>query len=178
MSMLNSLSNLKKYNKSEEGFTLIELMIVVVIIGILAAIAIPIFANQQKAAIDATTKSDMKTAKIAMQTYLASHSKKAVIDNLGVTSSERTIFTTEGSLTTAYNPSIPQTIVQGVNLDLNLSEGTRLRIYDRQPVTGKGFEQGIFYVQAWNPDGGSYNSYQTRLYWNGETGLTECSGTC
>ena len=43
-------------------------MIVVVIIGILAAIAIPIFANQQKSAMEATLKSDMKNAAVVMQT--------------------------------------------------------------------------------------------------------------
>jgi type IV pilus assembly protein PilA len=55
--------------RGQKGFTLIELMIVIAIIGILAAIAIPQFTQYRKRAYDASAKADLKSAYTAAQAY-------------------------------------------------------------------------------------------------------------
>jgi len=57
--------------KDEKGFTLIELMIVIAIIGILAAIAIPQFSAYRSRAFVAATKADVKNCYTATQAYIA-----------------------------------------------------------------------------------------------------------
>ena len=55
----------------KKGFTLIELLIVVVIIGILAAIAIPKFANTKEKAYVASMKSDLRNMATAQESYFS-----------------------------------------------------------------------------------------------------------
>jgi type IV pilus assembly protein PilA len=55
--------------KNQKGFTLIELLIVVAIIAILAAIAIPQFAKYRQKAFNAAAESDLRNTKTGMESY-------------------------------------------------------------------------------------------------------------
>ncbi len=72
-----------KFGKGEKGFTLIELMIVVAIIGILAAIAIPQFSQYRQRGFNAAMQSDLRNAATAMETiYTDSNTYAAVLNDL------------------------------------------------------------------------------------------------
>ena len=68
-----------------KGFTLIELLIVVVIIGILAAIAIPKFANTKEKAWASTMRSDLRNLASVQETFWTDNQiyYSGVIPNLG-----------------------------------------------------------------------------------------------
>ena len=63
--------------KGEKGFTLIELMIVIAIIGILAAIAIPQFSAYRTRSFNAAANADLRNAATAQEAYFVDNSTYA-----------------------------------------------------------------------------------------------------
>ncbi|WP_348270124.1 prepilin-type N-terminal cleavage/methylation domain-containing protein [Edaphobacter paludis] len=61
--------------RSEQGFTLLELMIVMVVIGLLAAIAIPSYTNNIRNAREAVLKEDLHTMRTAIDSYTVDKQK-------------------------------------------------------------------------------------------------------
>jgi general secretion pathway protein G len=66
---MRAATNRRVGRAGEGGFTLIELMIVMAIIGILSAIAIPLFTRQVQRAKEAALKEDLHTMRTAIDSY-------------------------------------------------------------------------------------------------------------
>lgn len=69
------LVNLRKY-RNQKGFTLVEVMIVIAIIGIMAAIAIPNFIRYKKNSEDVAALSAARNAYTAALSYLADNARQ------------------------------------------------------------------------------------------------------
>ncbi|GAB3860224.1 prepilin-type N-terminal cleavage/methylation domain-containing protein [Dactylosporangium cerinum] len=66
----------KKRAAGEGGFTLVELLVVVVIIGVLVAIAVPMYLNYRKGAANKSAESDVRAAVSAVEQFYTENGNK------------------------------------------------------------------------------------------------------
>jgi prepilin-type N-terminal cleavage/methylation domain-containing protein len=90
----------------KSGFTLVEILIVLAIIGLLAVIAIPQFISYRSQAVDAQLKSDLRNAAVAVEGYFTKNtvypSSIAEIAGFGFQSSEGVTLTLTVVTPTTY----------------------------------------------------------------------------
>jgi|SRR4051812_9967701 type IV pilus assembly protein PilA len=66
-------SRISRRLKAQDGFTLVELLVVILIIGILSAVGLAILLNQREKAMDARAKGSVTTAAKAMLVFSSDH---------------------------------------------------------------------------------------------------------
>ena len=120
---------MKTTHRSSKGFTLVEIMIVVVIIGLLAAMAIPAFQKVRDNSIGKAMENDARQVASAAQQYF--------LENSAVTSITFSIDSTTGAVTGPLSTYV-KNISKGTGSASNLSIDTNFTMTNPQFKGGTG----------------------------------------
>ena len=123
----------------EEGFTLIELMVVVLIIAILIAIAIPTFLGARQKAQDRAAQSNLRNALTAAKTAYVDSQSYASDITAGVYASiePSLVFVTSGGATTGANAvSVAADSNGGLFLAGHAASGSCFYVWDQPTAAG------------------------------------------
>lgn len=139
--MRHTLNRMKQRGQEDRGFTMIELLVVVVIIGILVAIAVPVYLNYRKGAANKSAASDVRGAITAIEQYYTENSNSYPLAAGGF----------------KENDAAGEDLVLGTASEkITVSPGNR--VYYKNASTGN---QTTYYICGYNEDGNQayvYNS--------------------
>ena len=133
------LEKFRERRNEESGFTLVELLVVMLILGILAAIAIPAFFSQRDKGYDSDAKADVRSAQTAMETYAVDNDGEYLgADQTALAAIEPTISDIDGMEVTATADTYTIAVVSDSDTEFSVSRAATGSVTNDCDAPGEG----------------------------------------